>query len=73
MVIEVVVPPASRVGIALGIPDRDVDAVSRSGEITPSRRLGPRAVVVLCRQRKLQFHEQDRPFGKFIRLLEELL
>jgi len=44
MMIEIVVTPASRIGIALGILDGHVGAIERPGEITLPRRLGSRTV-----------------------------
>src|SRR5215831_19725655 len=66
MVVEVVVAPSSRVGIALRIFDCDVCTVQRPREIATPGGFCPGAVSVLCRQRELQFLEQDRSFGKFI-------
>src|SRR5262249_9880839 len=57
MMIEIEVAPAARSGKALGILDRCVGAIERSGEIAPPRRLGSRTVGVLPRQRELQLLE----------------
>ena len=65
MMIEIVEPPPTGIGVALGIFDGHIGAIPRSGEIAPPRRLGARTVGVLrWRQRELQFLEKDRPFGK---------
>src|SRR5262245_62457927 len=64
VMIEVVVAPSARVGIALGILHRHIRAVKLSGEIASSRGLGARAVGVQSRQRELQLLEEDRAFGE---------
>src|SRR4029077_12412672 len=72
-VIEVVVTPPSRIGIALGILDGDIGAIERPGEIAPPRRLCSRTIAVLSRQRELQLLEKDCSFGELIRLLVYLV
>ena len=70
MVIEVVVTPASCVGVALGILYRHIGAIPLSGKIAPARRLGLRTIGVFRRsQRELQLFEKNCPFGKDVRLL----
>jgi hypothetical protein len=73
MVIEVVVTPASGVGIALGIFDRNVGAVQLSGEVTPPGGLGARSIRVLGWERQLQFLEEDRPLRERTCLLVDLV
>ena len=73
MVIEVVVAPPSGIGIALGIFHGYVGAVKRSGEVAPTRRLGSRTIRVLAWQGELKLLEEDRAFGKCIRLLVYLV
>src|SRR3546814_4654779 len=60
VVIEVVVTPASGVGIALGILDRNVGTVPLSGEVASPGGLGARSIRVLGWERQLQFLEEDR-------------
>src|SRR5262249_34454355 len=73
MMIEVVVTPSSGVCIPLRILNSYIGAVPMPGEIASSRRLGTRTICVLCGQRELQFLEQNRPFGEYIRLLVYLV
>src|SRR5215467_4298343 len=73
MMIEVVIPPLSGVGITLAILDRHVGAIEGSGEIAAPRKLGARTIVVLTRQRELQLLEKNCPFGEFVRPLVDLV
>jgi hypothetical protein len=73
MMIEIVEPPPSGIGIALGVLDGHIGAIEGPGEIAPPRRLGSRTIGVLARQRELQLLEHDCPFGKCIRLLVYLV
>jgi hypothetical protein len=74
MMIEIVEPPSTGVGVALGIFDGYVGAIPRSGEIAPPRRFGPRSVWVLRRrQRELQLFKENCPFRKNICLLVDLV
>src|SRR5258705_3609321 len=59
MVVEVVVTPAAGFGIALGVLHRHVPAVEGSGEVAPSRGLGPGSICILLRERELQLLEED--------------
>src|SRR3546814_17480590 len=52
VVIEVVVTPASGVGIALGILDRNVGTVPLSGEVASPGGLGARSIRVLGWERQ---------------------
>src|SRR3546814_20593274 len=67
VVIEVVVTPASGVGIALGILDRNVGTVPLSGEVASPGGLGARSIrseerrvgkecVSTCRSRRSTYH-----------------
>jgi len=73
MVIEVEVAPASGVGIALGILDRNVGAVPLSGEEASPGGLGARSIRILGWERQLQFLEEDRSLREDVRLLVGLL
>src|SRR5580704_6985696 len=66
---EVVITPASGIGVALAILDRHIGPVQFSGKITPARGLSLRTVRKLSRDRELQLLEHDGSFGKDIRLL----
>src|SRR5262249_41556932 len=73
VMIEIVVPPTSGIGVALRILDRHICAIKRSGKITPTGKLCSRTIRHLPRQRELQLLEEDGPFRKFIRLLVNLV
>src|SRR6516164_5079375 len=49
VMIEIVVPPPSGIGIALGILDGHIGTIPRPGKISPPRRLSSRTVGVLPR------------------------
>src|SRR5215831_13272544 len=73
MMIKIVVTPPMGTGIALGILDRYIRAIVWARKIAAPRGLDARTVVVLPRQRELQFFEHDCPFGEFVRLLVDLV
>src|SRR3546814_10334264 len=73
VVIEVVVTPASGVGIALGILDRNVGTVPLSGEVASPGGLGARSIRVLGWERQLQFLEEDRSLRELTCLLVDLV
>src|SRR6266436_3402757 len=73
MMVEIVVAPASGIGITLGILDGHVGSVKGPGEIAPPRRFHSGAIRFLPRQRELQLLEKNCPFGKHVRLLVNLV
>src|SRR5215470_1173558 len=72
VVIEIEIPPSMRRSKSLRILDCHIGAIEGSGKIAPSRRLGPRAIRILGRQRELQLLVEDRSLGKDARLLVNL-
>src|SRR5262249_7686813 len=72
MMIEVEVAPAAGFGETLGVLHGHVGAVEGTGEIAAAGKLGSRTVGVHARQSELQLLEEDRAFGKDIRLLVDL-
>ena len=74
VMVEIVVPPSSGIGVTLGILDGHIGAIPFSGEIASPGGLGPRTVSVLGRrQSELQLFEKDCPFRKHVRLLVGLV
>src|SRR5258708_1730990 len=73
MMVEIVVAPASGIGIPLGILDGHVGSVKGPGKIAPPRRFHSGAIRLLPWQRELQFLEKNCSFGKYVRLLVDLV
>src|ERR1700732_364944 len=71
--IEIEVSPPPGVGITLRVLDGHIRAIERPREIPSSRRLLSRAIRVFSGQRELQLLEHDCAFGKYFRLLVDLV
>src|SRR5690348_14573559 len=69
VVMEIEISPSMRRSKSLRVLDGHVGTIESSGEIAPSRRLGPRTIRILLLLRQLQLLVEDRSFGKDARFL----
>src|ERR1700730_15096596 len=65
MVIEIEITPAAGIGVALAILDRHIGTVQGTRDKSPARRLGSRAIRILCREGELKLLEKDGSFRKY--------